>query len=389
MRFSRFRAESGGHPVLARELAGALLLSMSLCLLLPSASTVAAGSATGKPAWNASIVVPGTFTGLTSVHGSLYAVKYASHGPLSRGSRIVRISPTSGKFLAQSPTLPGAGSPIYVDDAIWVSSVTFFSADATSEGPAVLVRLNPLSLRVETRVRTKYMGYPTIVGGPKGLLWGEWRSQSSCTLRRIDPVSGVVVVRDQLRLSSGSCDGAALDSTGSYLYVSIDRGALGMAVYKVDGKTGAVISHIDVGEAGLSVSMVAVRGHLWIAEGDPGTNGVLLFLAISPLRLLAESSLMDGNGGSTNLGPGGYTLPTFGQFPSVDYSGGIVWVGSDSGLACFAPSSRRTLAYVLQRYSPIITDSFVRVGRSVWVNANFAQPGTGLARVDPPAACVS
>jgi hypothetical protein len=352
-------------------------------------NTEIAGSATGKPAWDARIAVPGNFEGLMSAHGSLYAVRFAPHGPLARGSRVVRIDSASGRMLAQSPILPDVASPIYVDHAIWLSGATFYSANAMSVGPPVLFKLNPSTLKIEMRVRTKYVGYPTIFGGPKGIVWGEWRDQEDCVLRRINPTSGVVMSKNQVRLRHGTCEGATLDTTGSFLYVSMTSVAPGSLIFKLNGRTGSIISHIDVNGGSIVESMVAVGGHLWVAQGDPGGPGVLQFLTTSPLRMIAESAMVKGNGGSNNLGPRGYALPNFGQFPSLDVSGGTLWVGSDGGIACFAPSSQRTLGFVEQSVAPIVTDSFVRVGERVWVNAAFGypSPGNGLARISPPATC--
>jgi len=63
-------------------------------------------------------------------------------------------------------------------------------------------------------------------------------------------------------------------------------------------------------------SMVAVESRLWVAGGYPGTDGSLTYLSTSPLKVLAHSNVGEQSAG---------TLPTFGQFPVVDYSDGRVW----------------------------------------------------------------
>jgi hypothetical protein len=318
-------------------------------------------------------------------------VKYAAHGPLAHGSRVVRVDPVSGSVLAQSSILPNVTAPMYVAHGIWLSGATFYSANARTVGPAELFKLNPLNLKIEARVRTNYLGYPTIFGGPKGIMWAEWRNQGGCVLRRISSTTGEVMTKYQIRLRPGSCAGATLDTSGTYLYVAVTEDGPGTLIYKLNGRTGATISHIDVNGVSIFESMAASGGHLWMADGDPGGPGDLEFLTTSPLRMVAESQMVKGDGGPSDLGPHGYALPNFGQFPAIDISGGTLWVGSDAGVACFSPSRQYTEAFVEQLVAPILTDSFARVGDQIWANAAFGEPspGDGLARIDPPVACTS
>jgi len=380
---------SGGRSRPRSRYVWRLFAGLAICIPFLGMSSVIAGSATGKPAWNARIAVPGDFSGLMSAQGSLYAVKYAAHGPLPHGSTVVRVDPVSGRVLAQSSILPDVAAPIFVNHAVWLSGATSYSADARNVGPAELFKLNPSNLKVEARVRTRYSGYPTILGGPKGIVWAEWRNQSDCVMRRINSTTGEVIPKYHIRLRPGSCAGATLDTSGAYLYVAVTEDGPGTLIYKLNGRTGASISHIETNGVSIFESMAASGGHLWIADGDPGGPGDLEFLTTSPLRIVAESQMVKGNGGPTNLGPNGYALPNFGQFPAIDISAGTLWVGSDNGIACFAPSSQRTEAFVAQVSGPILTDSFTRVGVQIWANAAFGQPspGDGLARIDPPVAC--
>lgn len=389
MPFHSQRTKSGGGSRARIRVVWRTIVGLAICIPFLGMNSAIAGSTAAKAAWDARIVVPGNFSGLMSAEGSLYAVKYAAHGPLAHGSRLVRIDPVSGRVLAQSSILPNVAAPIYADHALWLSGATFFSADARTVGPAEMFKLNPSNLKIVVRVLTNYSGYPTIFGGPKGIVWAEWRNQDDCVLRRISPTTGVIMTKDQVRLRRGGCVGATLDTSGAFLYVATTENAPSTLIYKLNGVTGATISHIDVNGLGTFESMAASGGHLWMADGDPGGPGILQFLTTSPLRMIAESQIVKGNGGPNNLGPYGYALPNFGQFPSINISAGTLWVGSDAGIACFAPSSQQTEAFVNQVVAPILTDSFARVDERVWANAAFGvpSPGNGLARIDPPVAC--
>jgi hypothetical protein len=363
----------------------ALVGSMSLL-----ACSLSAGAANGPPAWGARIVDRGSYSGLTSSRGSLYAVRFAASGPLLRGTQVVRINATSGKIVAVSAVVPGVDAPVFAGKTLWLSGVTHYSRNAEHEGPSVLYELNPLTLAKERELRTNLPGQISLLGTPEGTLWEMSRGVNSCTLRRVDPSSGLVISTNRVSFVKGPCGGGEFDAAGKDLYVAINTPTgENAAMYKLNGQSGALIAHSKIPNIAMFTSMAATSKNLWIAGGDPGSDGFLLHLSTSPLKVVAESSFLKGDGeGEENLGPRGYELPTFGQFPIVDLSSNMIWVASDGGVACFLPTSKKALSYVDQRVAPIITSSIVAVGHSTWAISNFGSLGNGIVRLAPSSPCV-
>jgi hypothetical protein len=188
----------------------------------------------------------------------------------------------------------------------------------------------------------------------------------------------------EYRLPRGTdeCAGVAFDTAWRDLYVVTGGGGGNLALYKLDGRSGAILGHAALPSFSYFVSIVATPDRIWIAGGDPGAPGALLYLT-TRLHLLAKSPSV-GNGPV----PGVSLLPDFSQFATVAYSGGRVWVASDGTVACFAPSSRVVLALYLQHHAPLVTDPLVVAGRADWADSsNGNPPPSGLVRVTPPAAC--
>jgi len=221
--------------------------------------------------------------------------------------------------------------------------------------------------------------------GPSGELWayGGWSNRPVCEVRQIDPSRGAALTVDRLPGADGVCAGAAFDVKNRFLYVVTGGGGGVVALYKIDPRSDKIVGRTPLPDFSEFVTIAATPTRVWMAGGEPGTNGDVLYLSSTPLRLLAMSS-PDGPPSK-----GVSALPDFSQFASVDLSGGRVWVGSDGTVGCFRPSSRTVLATYVAYHGPVVTDSFVVVGREMWANANAGGPNppTGLARVGPPAAC--
>ena len=359
------------------SLGGVLTLVLVTCsMLLAPEAGVAQASARG-PAWHARIAVAGQFYGLMGAANSLYAVREPSHGPLSSGTRVVRVNPLSGAIVAVSPVLPGLSDPQFVDGGIWVAGEV---PGATTPGHVRwrLTELNRTTLHLvdQLRVPSSTTGATDLVGGPGGLLW-EFTTGglSACTVRQVDVARNGPSITTVIHLSGVPCAGATLDREGTYLYVATSQGSTDW-IYKLNAHTGARSGRVAFTAPGFGFSMVATSSRLWVAGGPPGANGALLFLSTTPLKVLAHSDTGEPSGG---------TLPVFGQFPVVDFSGGRVWVGSDANLACFSANRSQALAVVSQGPPPpLVTDSFIVIRGRTWANSSTGGPGSGLVRISPP-----
>ena len=352
------------------------------------ATSLTASAAMGQPVWGARIVDQGTFSSLVTSRGSLYAVRYAASGPLERGTQVVRLDPHSGKIVALSVVLPGLYAPVFAGKTLWLSGVTYYSKNARHVGPPVLDELNPLTLKKEKGVRTNHLGQVSLLGTAEGTLWEISRGEYSCTLRCINPSNGLIVSTDQTKFVKEPCEGSVFNTSGKDLYVAINATTrTNAAIYELNGQRGALIARSTIPNVANFTSMAATSKNLWIAGGDPGSQGFLLDMTTAPLKLVAESSFLKGDQGGAKLGPKGYQLPTFGQFPVVNFSSNRIWVASDGGVACLFPGSKNALAHAEQRYAPIITSSFVVAGRSTWAIANFGSPGNGIVRLSPSSPC--
>jgi hypothetical protein len=371
------------------------LVALMAVIVLLMALLVYSAGALGKEssvAWGARVVDPGAFSALTAGSGNLYAVKEALTGPLERGTRVVRIDPQSGEVEATSRVLRGMENPVFVDGALWLIGVASYSRNARHVGPPVLEELNPGTLHRERIIALAGLADPDLVGGPGGILWLGWSDGGSCMLRRISPATGTVIAGDLAHVSSGPCAGMAVDTAGDSLYVvSGSGGPPNFVLSRLNSRSGAVISTTSVPDISVDMVVAATEDEVWISGGDPGANGSLLYYSTSPLRLVSASLNEGGTAGTEIGGATGPPLPTFGQFPIVDISGDVVWVGSDGQLACLDVAHGTTLASVEQRHAPVVTGAFTTVGAETWALAEFSAPGpgAGLVRVSPPRACAS
>ncbi len=363
------------------SLAGVLFAVFASCLTLLAPEVAEAQLNPTGPAWHARIVVAGQFYGLLGAANSLYAVRDPSHGPLSRGTQLVRVSPASGTIMAISKVLPGLTDPQFVDGSIWVTDE---ASGASTPGHArwVLSELNRTTLRLikQWPLPGGATGEVDLVGGPGGLLW-EFATYgvNACAVRHVEIAGGSASLKAVIHLSGVPCAGAAIDQRSRFLYVATSQGATDW-IYKLNAHTGAVHGRVAFAAPGVGFSMVATTSHLWVAGGPPGADGALLFFSTSPLKVLAHNNTGEPSGG---------TLPRFGQFPVVDYSSDHVWVGSDADLACFNPDSSKVIALVGQGPPPpLVTGSIVVVTGQTWANSQPGSPPSGLVRIIPPKRCL-
>ena len=358
-----------------------MFFALATCSLLLAPGTAVAHVNRTGPAWHARVVVGGQFSGLLGVANSLYAIREPAHGPLSLGTQLVRVNPVSGTIVAVSKVLPGLTDPQFVDGAIWVTNE---ASGAASAGHVqwVLSKLDRTTLRLiqQSPLPGSATGVAGLVGGPRGLLW-EFAAMglNECAVRKIDVVGKRPLITAAIRLSGVPCAGATLDHEGQYLYVATSEGSTDR-IYKLNARTGATIGRVAFSAPGVGFSMVATSSHLWVAGGPPGASGALLFFSTRPLRVLAHNNTGEPTGG---------TLPDFGQFPVVNFSGGRVWVGSDADLACFSPDNSKVLALVGQGpLMPLVTDSFIVIDGQRWANSSPGGPPSGLVRITPPKRCL-
>ena len=364
-------------------LAGILFFVLAaFATFLAPEDAVAQMNPTG-PAWHARVVIAGQFYGLLGAANSLYAVREPSHGQTSLGTQLVRVDPLSGATVAVSRVLPGLNDPQFVAGAIWVTSEV---SGATNPGHIrwVLSEMDRTTLHLVSQLRlpSSMTGATILVGGPGGLLW-EFSTigLNQCDVRQVNVAGKSPLIKTVIHLSDVPCAGATLDREGKYLYVATTSQGSSDWIYKLNARTGAKIGRVAFVAPGLGFSMVATSSHLWVAGGPPGANGALLFFSTTPLKVLAHNDT-----GETM----GNTLPVFGQFPVVDFSGGRVWVGSNANLACFSPDSPNVLALVSQGPpTPLVTDSFIVIAGQTWANSSPGSPPSGLVRITPPKRCLS
>lgn len=357
--------------------AAGLLIAVLLIGALPAAAK------TGPPAWHARIVISGNFGGLVAADGSLYAVQDALHGPTALNSRIVRIDPATDRVVAQSRVFPGAGVPVYAAGRLWVSGVTWYSPHATSEGPAVLTELNPTTLARMRQVPLHTQSDPALFGGPGGYLLRtpQFGNEHSCTVQWLNPNTGRAYRSVLVARNLGRCEGFAVDSTGRFIYTIVNGPSYHMTLFKLDAATGALAAQIrELALAQGGYSIVSTPSRVWVAAGDAGAPGFLAYFATSPMRLLAESCV---DVCSTKA-----KMPSFGEYPTEDLSGGRIWVASYGLLACFAPSSGRALASAVQYHTPIVSNSILEAAGRIWGNTDGGNtPPSGIALLSPPRSC--
>ena len=279
------------------------------------------------------VVAKGQFSGLVSGGGWLYSVQLAQHGPQLARNTVVRLDPASGRIVARSAILPGAFSPTFVDNTLWL--IAGFSKGRGL--PTGLVALDPMTLRQE-RFVPESSSPDSLTGSGRGPLW----AALGCKLVRLDPRSGRSL--QVVTVHGGTQCETVMDNEGQRLFVEVGPEAFRgqplsptLLLQERDGSNGRLIgSAIIPNPPNGGVWLSADNGNVWASGGDPGVCGSIYDYRISPLRLFSSSyghdcqTLPSGVDG----GPGA-SLPNTDQFPLVDISGGVVWVTSAGGTDCF------------------------------------------------------
>lgn len=342
------------------------------------------GPAVAAPAqtrWGVRVVRAGNVGGLLAVGGRLYA-------RLGLKALPVRLDPRTGAVVARAAPGFTYFSSAFAGDALWLTGVPTTDPAA----PFDLVKLNPTTLRREAIVGLGTQYKPLIFGGPGGGLWSAtgWGQLGACIIRRLDSTDGATLMARRLSIPSrpaGGCSGESFVPDGGLLFVVTGSGETeNLVLYELATGSLRVVARRTLPDVGESLSVTAAPTRIWLAGGDPGTNGVLVLLSASTLRILAESESLWMPGSKVS-----FDLPVFSQWPDVTLSAGRIWVGSDGTDACFDPSSRRTLAiYTTEHPRPLATGDFTSVDGRLWAvgeNASGSQV-QDLVLVTPPRACV-
>ena len=337
------------------------------------------------------VVAKGQFSGLVSGGGWLYSVQLPYRGSQLARAMVVRLDPASGHVVARSSVLPGASSPTFVDNTLWLMA-------GLSKGqglPTALVALDPMTLRQERSVPVNsslaFGSQDSLTGSGRGPLWAAF----GCKLVRLDPGSGRFL--EALTVHGGTWCDTVMDDEGQYLFVEVGpatpRGQSATPTLLLQERNGsngrligsAIIPNPPNGGDWLS----AYAGNVWLSGGDPGVCGSIYDYRTSPLRLFASSYGLE----CEDLPPGvdggpGTSLPHTGQAPLVDISGGVVWVASASGIDCFNPRTAR-FETLLQStsWSNVLNGPIVVTPGGTYGVGATVQPGLGIMRLTPPASC--
>jgi hypothetical protein len=361
------------------------VLTMCLTVVGLGLAPLPSSASTSTSSWSAHLVVRGDFGELFQADGNLYAVRYAPHGPLARGSRLVSIDPRDGKIMRVSRVIPGLSHPTFVDGSIWANGLTYYAKNAMSEGPATLVQINPYSLAVGRTIVEKVAGFTSLVSGPHNELWAVASKSRGCVFQRIDPADGIRL-SPSFELKPGPCGGFAIDASNNHIYVAVNTQYQQMNLYQVNAATGEVLGHGKLQNIANFVQLLAVGNSLWIAGGDPGGSGLLLYVNATSLHQIQGSSMLSQNIGDTNQRA--FQLPNFGEFPSMSLTGGMLWIGSGSVTACFHPTDWHVVSSNAQRTTFFSGDGFSFIDGYNWALVQLNGNGVGgLGTITSPTAC--
>lgn len=317
----------------------------------------------------------GSYQDVMTVGANLYALRDSPHGCFGARSQIVRIPASTGRVAATSQVLPSAQLPIAIGSHLWLVSVASESRNCEHMGPQLLIELNPSTLGVERQERlpskvgilgTELVGAsPTtfwVIGSGAGNVCEGWR---------VDPTSGVLARTAGFKFKSDGCAGVTLDTSATGLYVAPAGfgGPPSVSLYRLDAETGHTEAHTSIWVGGVYLSMVATPSRLWIASGGMGGDGGLTLLRASNLKEIPAQ------------------FPDTSEYPTLNFSGGRVWIGGEGVLGCIRPSDSHVLATGLSPTRPFVTGPIVVVGRRAWGIADSGSGPSGLARIFPPSRC--
>ncbi len=314
------------------KLIGLAVLSVGGVAGLNGVASVAVASASvASSRWVAQVLVSGEFQGLLALSGGLYSTK-----TVPEGARVVRVDPATGRVLARSAIMSGGlGSPSLIDGQLWALTGTpevgrplNVGLVAFAPGPLNTTREVRLALGPEGPTNAVALGP---VAGPAGRAWAMF----GCRLVQADLETGNVT--RSISFGTGVGCGTSLALGGKWLYTAgpYEQGGY-LRLERRSASDGALVAAGTVPAAPHGVAMATSGGYLWAAGGDPGANGSLYLYRASSLELIGSNvSLFTGV-----RVPGGARLPLFSAGPSLDVSGGTVWVGSLGGqAACFNAST--------------------------------------------------
>jgi hypothetical protein len=322
---------------------------------------------------------------LFSADDNLYAVRYAPQGPNARSSQLVKIDHRDGKILRVSRVVPGLSYPTFIDGSIWANGLTYYAKNALSEGSATLVQINPYSLAVERTIVEKAAGFNSLVSGPHNELWAVASKLSGCTFQRINPANGMRQ-SPTFELKPGQCGGFAIDASNNHIYVAMNTQGQQMNLYQVNASTGAILGRGQLQNIANFVQLVVAGNSLWIAGGDPGAPGLLLYVNATSLHQIQGSSMLDQNIGDTNQQA--FQLPNFGEFPSMSLTGRTLWIGSGGVTACFHPTDWRVVSSNAKSMTFFSVEGFSVIDGINWALFQLNGNGVGgLGTITSPTAC--
>jgi hypothetical protein len=256
---------------------------------------------------------------------------------------------------------------------------TFASARAERLGAPVLRVLDPTTLRIEREIKLP-TSTPNVVASGAGSLVLE----SPTSIARFD----LSTMRVAWSVSIRGVSSATIDTSGEYLYDVLSPGSLTFPLQKRSAETGALLATASIPSVSEGFFSLAADGpNLFVSGGDPGGPGFLFFYRSSLLRLRSSSWW---TGGATPGEIGGSTgppFPTFGQFPAVDLSGGLLWVASYGQLACFNPTTGVLDAIGLPKAESVTGPIIVVRAGTYSLTWEGAGPNPGLVRLTLPRSC--
>ena len=339
------------------------------------------------------VVAKGQFSGLVSGGEWLYSVQLPQRGSQLARAMVVRLDPASGHIVARSVVLPGASSPTFAANALWLMA-------GLSKGrglPTELVALNPLTLRRERSVPVNTSlasgSLDSLTGSGRGPLWAAF----GCKLLRLDPETGQLL--QAVRVRGGTQCEIAMDSETNRLLVEVGPTALRgrpptptLLLQERNGRDGRLLGSAVIPDPPNGLDWLsAYDGSVWLSGGDPGTCGSIYYYRTSPLRLFASPYGQECEDLPVGVDGGpGASLPHTSQFPLVDISGGVVWVASAGGVDCFNPRTARFQAFLRSTsWSDVLNGPIVVARDGTYGVAATVRPGLGIIRLTPPTSCRS
>ncbi|HET9060794.1 MAG TPA: hypothetical protein VFN61_12800 [Acidimicrobiales bacterium] len=359
-----------------------LIIGAVACLSVPFAGPHDASRHSGAvvSGWAARIFLHGEFTGLAAGRGSLYTAEW--HAGVST---IVRVDPT-GRVLARSSTLEELGGFSVIGRQLWaVIGIGDVGRPGVPELLAFdlesLKKLRAIRLVLGADGRTSASAW-----GPVTALGATAWSAFGCELVQVDPSSGRLLHSVDLGKQVGCASRLAI--RGASLYVAEPVGLGGSIQLEArNARTGGLLRVSQVPDPPLGVGLVAAGDYLWAAGGDMGAAGDLYLYRASTLRLVGASGT-EGGGGPVPGGRGVVRLPATSEYPAIDASAGVVWVGSQGGdAACFDARTGRLEAMGIPRPDVVTGNVVVTTFGTFATGSSPASGASGLVRVTPPTAC--